>query len=205
MSSRSVFERIFSAHTLELAAINTLAAWFPTYLREVELQNDLVENQIKSPRTYTTRNEFTTFPEDQMPICVVVSPGLAEPPTAEGNGKMGGWYSLGVGVLASASTEEATNFLSKLYASAIRAIMLQKSDLGGVCSGIEWLDESFDDIPDDSQTRTIRAAQWIGIAYIDDVVTRGAGPIGPPNPEDQPGSVWVRATSGSITLVKKED
>jgi hypothetical protein len=177
----------------------------PTYLREIELQLGLADHTIPAPRTYTTRNEFTTFPEDQMPICVVVSPGLAEEPYMEGDGTMTAWWTLGVGVLASASTEEDTNFLSKMYAAAVRAIMLQKSSLGGVCIGIEWLDESYDDIPDESQERTIRAAQWVGRAYIDGVVVRDAGPIGPPDPETQPGSEWVIATSGSILLQKKED
>lgn len=201
----SIFKHIFVAHELEVAALETLRIWMPTYLQEIETQIGPTRGLIPAPRTYTTRNEFTTFPEDQMPICVVVSPGLAGEPYAEGNGTMSGWFSLGIGVLASASTEEDTNFLSKVYAAAVRAIMLQKSDLGNVCCGIEWADESYDDIPDESQERTIRAAQWVGRAQIDNLVTRGAGPVGPPDPETQPGMDWVIAETGSITLQKKED
>lgn len=138
-----------------------------------------------------------------MPICVVVSPGLSGQPYSEGNGNTSAWWSLGIGVLAMANTEEQTNFLSKVYAAAVRGIMVQQSDLGGICSGIEWLDESYDDIPDDSQERSIRAAQWVGIACIDSVVTKGAGPVGDPDPIAQPGSDWVEATSGDIILVKE--
>jgi hypothetical protein len=200
----SIFGPIFVGHDLEMAALETLRAWFPTYLREVELQQGLPMGEIPSPRTYTTRNEFTSFPEDQMPICVVVSPGLAGEPHKEGNGTISGWFSLGVGVLASAATEEDTNYLSKMYGAAIRAIMVQQGDLGGMCSGIDMLDESYDDVPDIDQTRSIRAAQWVGLAYIDHIVDRTAGPIGDPDPETQPGSEWPEITTGSISVKKKE-
>lgn len=200
----SVFGPIFVGHDLEKATMETLAAWFPTYLREIELQMELPEGLIPPPRTYTTRNEFTSFPEDQMPICVVISPGLAGEPHKEGNGTFSGWFSLGVGVLASASTEEDTNFLSKVYGAAVRAIMLQKQGLGGICKGIEWADESYNDLPDIDQTRSIRASQWIGLAYIDNIVNQFAGPLGDPLPEEQPGSNWPVISTGSISVKKKE-
>lgn len=198
----SVFGPIFVGHELEKATLSTLAAWFPTYLREVELQLELEEGMIPSPRTYTTRNEFATFPEDQMPICVVISPGLAGEPHKEGNGTYSGWFSLGVGVLASAKTEEDTNFLSKVYGAVVRSIMLQKSNLGGICSGIEWADESYDDLPDIDQTRSIRAARWIGLAYIDNIVNSYAGPLDPPPGHPSSGD-WPIITSGSIIVNKK--
>lgn len=200
-----IFRPIFVGHTLELATIDTLVTWMPTYLQEIELQLGRTRGLIPAPRTYTTRNEFTTFPEDQMPICVVVSPGLASEPYAEGNGTYGAWFSLGVGVLASAAKEEDTNLLSKIYAAAVRGIMMQQSTLGGICTGMEWVDESYDDIPDESQERTIRAAQWLGRAYIDDIVTRYTGPVEPADPVDQPGSLWPNIISGSIVVQKKED
>lgn len=184
--------------------METLIAWFPTYLREIELKQGLVEGKIPPPRTYTTRNEFASFPEDQMPICVVISPGLAGEPHKEGNGTYSGWFSLGVGVLASAATEEDTNFLSKVYGAAVRAIMLQKQGLGGICKGIEWADESYNDLPDIDQTRSIRASQWIGLAYIDNIVDQYGGPNGEPDPEEQPGSEWPVILTGDIIVQKKE-
>lgn len=201
----SIFGPIFTAHTLELKVLETMSIWMPTYLREIEDQMGRTLGQIIPPRTYTTRNEFTTFPEDQMPICVVISPGLSGEPYTEGNGTTSAWWSIGIGVLVSARDEEATNFLSKVYGAAVRAIMLQQSDLGGICSGVNWLDESYDDVPDEAQERTIRAAQWIGSVCIDNVVLKGGGPVGPPDPITQPGSDWVVATTGDIIVQKEED
>lgn len=200
----SIFKHIFVAHELEVAALETLRIWMPTYLQEIETQIGPTRGLIPAPRTYTTRNEFTTFPEDQMPICVVVSPGLADEPHVEGNGTYGAWFSLGVGVVASAATEEDTNHLAKVYAAAVRAIMLQQAALGGICTGMEWVDESYDDIPDESQERTIRASQWLGRAYVDDIVTRYTGPTEPADPDVLPGTNWPPITSGSI-IVEKED
>lgn len=201
-TANDVFKNLFVAHDLELKTLETLKIWMPTYLQEIERQSGLTRGLIPRPRTYTTRNEFTTFPEDQMPICVVISPGIVDRPEAEGNGTYSGWFSLGVGLLCSAKTEEDTNHLSKIYAAAIRGIMLQQSDLGGIASAIEWMDESYDDIPIENQERTIRASQWVGMVLIDDIVTRFTGPL-EPDPENAPGSLWPNITSGSIILKKE--
>lgn len=203
----SIFNPIFVAHKLEIAVMDTLARWMPTYLAEIENQLGAEEGRIPAPRTYTTKNEFSFWPADQYPVCVVVSPGLAEAPRREGNGNYTAWWSLGVGVIASANTEEATNNLSKIYAAAVRAIMLQQQTMSPagsppVTAGIEWLDESYDDLPDENQERTLRASMWVGMALIDSVVTSQTGPL-EPDP-DQAGSEWPLITSGSIIVVKED-
>jgi hypothetical protein len=197
----SIFENIFDADTLERAVVDVLVDWMPTYLREIERQKGMQQGLLPAPRSYTSRNEWATFPEDQLPACIVVSPGLAEPPDADGEGRYRAWWSIGVGVLASAASEADTNKIAKMYGAAIRAIMVQHQSLNGIAHGIEWEDESYDDIPVE-QDRTLGAAMLIFRVWVDDIVTRGAGPAFPtlPDPDTQPGSTWPEADTIDVQV-----
>jgi hypothetical protein len=183
-----VFKPIFVGTELEEAAMTTLSKWMPTYLQEIELQLGRTRDLIPAPRLYTTRNEFTSFPDDQMPMCVVVSTGLADPPLADGEGTYSGWFALGVGFAAAAKDAESSGFLAKVYGAAGRAILLHYPSLGGICEGVEWADESYDDLVSEEE-RTIRACYSIYRVKVGNLVTRYAGPSDPiPDPVTQPGS-----------------
>ncbi len=204
-----IFGAIFSGDQLEDAVISTLRKWLPTYIREVELQRGLELGRIQKPRTYTSRNEFTTFPEDQLPICVVVSPGLAHPPTADGEGRYHAWYALGVAIVAAANTEDHTNKVAKMYGAAIRACLLQKPALeGDVSMGVEWEDESYDDLPTSDKEKTLSAVQMVFRYLIDDITTRWTGPAYPFEPGDpftNPGDEWPLVLHTDVKVVMKED
>lgn len=187
-----VFEPIFTATQLEVAAMQTLSTWMPTYLQEIELQLNRTRGEIPPPAEYSTRNEFTSFPEDKMPLCVVVSPGLSDPPTKEGDGTYSGWWALGVGFATVARDADASNFLAKVYGAAARAILLQNSSLGGISQGTEWIDESYDELVTEDD-RVVRACYLIFRFNVWNVVTKNAGPPPPADPAAQPGSNWPTA------------
>lgn len=200
-----IFRPIFSADVLEEAVIATLRKWMPTYLQEIELQRGWERGRIQSPRTYGTRNEFSAFPDEVMPIVVVVSPGLVDSARPDGEGRYIGWWSLGVGVVARANDEENTNRLAKVYAAAVRAILLQKQGLDGswAFGGVEWVDENFTEIPNTAEReRTIRSAQVIFRVWVDELVTRNAGPAHPaePDPSTQPGSDWPDVETADVRV-----
>lgn len=204
-----IFRPIFSADVLESAVIATLRKWMPTYLREMEVQRDLTRGRILIPRTFTTRNEFSTFPDEQMPVCVVVSPGLADAPNPDGEGRYVGWWALGVGVVARANTETNTNSLAKIYGAAVRAIIMHKQGLDDSWpfGGNEWIDETFTDIPTDERERSMRAVQVIFRVWVDELVTKNAGPAYPddPDPDNQPGSDWPEVLTADVTVQLKEE
>lgn len=196
-----IFGPIFVADTVENAVIDTISTWLATYLQEIEVQRGMTRGSVPLIRSYATRNEWATYPEDQLPVCIVVSTGLADPPDVDGEGRYHGWWAVGVGVLAGASESKATEMLAKLYGAAIRAILLQRPSLGGIASGIEWEDESYDDVPVD-QDRTLAATLLLFRVWIDDIVTRGAGPAEPipPDPVNQPGSQWPTADTIDVQV-----
>lgn len=203
MPANSIFENISPGSLVQEAAAATLLKWMPTYLREIERQLSRTLGQIPAPRTYTSRNRFESFPEDQMPLCVVVSSGLVDTPSRESDGRYNAWFSLGIGFLASARDEDAADFLSKVYAAAGRAIILQRPSLGGVASGVEWIDETYDDDVVTEDQRTMKASYVIFRIHMDDIVTRFAGPVEPdaPDPATQPGSTWPTADTIDIQVV----
>lgn len=195
-----VFGNIIIGTQVETAVIDTLVMWMPTYIREIELQLGRAQNLIPPPKTYTTRNEFTSFPADLMPLCVVVSPGLADPPTTEGDGTMSAWWSVGVGLAAAARDADASGFIAKIYGAAARALLLQNASLGTFAQGVEWVDESYDDLVTEEE-RTIRACYNVFRVKVWDIVTKGAGPVAPANPATQPGSTWPTANIVKIDAI----
>lgn len=187
----SVFKTILTGSEVELGVIATLKEWMPTYLRELELQLGRIENKIPPPIMYTQTTEIEDINFDQLPTALVVSPGLGGTPMADGEGTYRAPFVIGVAVICSAKDQETTKDLAKIYAAAVRAVLLQKRvpSLGGQ---VDWIDESYDDLPELDQ-RTMCAGYGLFSVWVDDLVTRVGGPLAPADPETQPGSVWPTA------------
>lgn len=198
--SDSIFDPISVGTDITTAVIDTLRKWMPTYLQEIELQLGRQRGLIPPPRFYTTRNRFINYPEEQLPLCVVVSPGLTEAPTKTGDGCYSGWYGLGVGFVAQARDDVTADFLAKVYAAAARAILLQNQDMGGGVAGTEWIDEIYDDEITGDENRTLKASYVLFRVYVENIVNALAGPISPnADPDTQPGSDW-----GTVETVETE-
>lgn len=196
----SVFGEVVLGTQVETAAMATLGQWMPTYIQEMEIRLGRTRGEIPPPRTYTTRNTLTSYPADIMPLCVVVSPGLADPPTKQGDGRFSAWWTLGVGFAAAAKDADASGFLAKLYGAAGRLILLHKQSLGGFASKVHWVDESYDDLVDDDE-RTIRACYGVYRVLVEGIATEYAGPAAPADPANQPGSTWPTADIVQIDAI----
>lgn len=201
-----VFGPIVIAPDIEDAVKETLEAWTPTVIQEIELQHGLQRGQIALPKTYATRERFRSFPEDRMPACVVVSAGLAQEPMADGEGTFNAWFGIGVGFAAVARDAKSASFLTKVYVAAARWILVNKSGLrdadGNIrASMIEWVDESYDEEIETTDERTIMAAYVLFRVNVDSVVSRAGGPITPPDPIQTPGSDWPTAETTDVEVV----
>ena len=177
--SNGVFKDILVGSQIEEATINQLKKWLPTYLREIERQLGLPVGDIPPPHHYGNRNSFDAIAGEDFPKVIVISPGLAGPPIAKGDGQYRAVWRLGVGVGVAAKTEEAGNEMVKIYGAAVRAIMLHKQSLGGLAQAINWEDESYDDLPIASQNQLYKGAALYFAIDCEDVVTKWAGPETP--------------------------
>jgi hypothetical protein len=197
----STFKTIISSVELERSVIETLQAWLPTYLREVERQMGRTMGQIPPPRSYSTATTFESENYDQMPAILVVSPGLFEEPESDGDGTYAAVWSIGVAAIVAAKDEVTTREVARIYGAAIRAIMLHHQIYGSLKlgAGTTWLDESYDDIPE-LASRSLQAAQLIFTIRVDDVVTKWAGPLEPPDPDTQPGADWPTVETVEVNV-----
>ena len=179
-----VFGPIFDGSLLTRAIIATLKLWMETYIREIEYQRGWTIGEIPLPKTYVERWAFDSYPDDKMPAVVVVSPGMTEHPRRDGDGMMNGWWAFGVGVIAAASTEDNSERLAKTYGAAARLILSQKGSLdeSWYFNGTDILDETYTDLPDIEQARTMRSAHVIGRVQVLDMWNTNKGPLYPMEP-----------------------
>lgn len=193
----SVFGPIIVESEIDRVVMHHLRDWMPTYMREIERQIGLEQGSIPPPRTYMRRNRFDSYPEDQSPLAIVISPGLSgEDPSMDGEGNYNCWFGLGIGLSAIASSPDAADQVVKVQVAAARAIMLQKPHIGDLVSGVEWLDVDYVDVPLDFQdAKYVRMGRLAFRVYVEAVVNRYGGPLTqePPDPEEQPGSEWPTA------------
>ena len=170
---------IVTGRDVELAALDTLKAWSSVYIAEAERQSGRVAGSLPRIRAWTTAADFEKWPEDQLPCVLLIAPGLAAPPRADGAGLYAAEFSMGFAVIVSTATLEETAKVAKLYCAALRTCLIQHESLGGVAAGLTWLDENYDDLPS-IDTRSLGAGQAIFAVEVRDISRRWNGPQEPP-------------------------
>jgi len=177
----TVFNKILVASDLEDAVEDLLIKWFPTYLREIERQRGWEGEPLPAPASYAHRTTFDIEPGEAMPKAVVISPGLFEVPThPQGqDGAYNAAWQMAVGIATAAKTEEEADEMVKIYGAAVRAIMVQHQSLESDAVGVFWLDESYDDLQIPDRIQLYKGAAVLFAIYVEDVVSRWAGPIVP--------------------------
>ena len=202
----SIFENIVDATEIEEYVRDVLAAWFPTYLRELEIQKGLT-TPLPVPVSYTVAEDLDLQQGPRFPSVVVLSPGLNGRPHQEGNGSFRAWFSVAVGVIVAANNRENTKKLVRRYTAVARAIMIQKlGQEDGPIQGVSWLDESYDDNLPFTDEQTLSAGQTIFEVEAVGVVSRWGGPLSdaPPDPVTQPGSEWLTVATVIPSVEVKE-
>jgi hypothetical protein len=177
----SAIGKIVTGRDVELAALAVLKKWASTYLGEAEAATGRVRGSLPRPRAWTTATEFEKWPEDQLPAVLLISPGLAAPPRADGNGTYRASFALGIAAIVSTSHMDETAALAKLYCATLRACLLQHQSLEGFAAGVTWADENYDDLPS-IDDRSLGAGQAIFVVEVDAISTRWNGPIHPSEP-----------------------
>lgn len=138
----SIFGPLVGGDAIEAAVVATMKRWLPTYLAELERRTDRAPGSLPSPASWATVNEFSQTGTDPPPWGIVVSPGTVGEPERLGDGSFNVWWGISVAIIVTAESRQAANDLAKLYAVAVRAIMLQRPSLGDVAAGVEWVAEA---------------------------------------------------------------
>jgi hypothetical protein len=175
-----VFGNFFVASQLEEEAIAALRKWFPTYLRHLEGQLSLPVGGLKAPPVYTNRNSLDMISGDDMPTCVVISPGLLDEPITREVGNYTASWSLGVAIALAAENEDDANRFAKIYGAVTRGLLLQKLVRESTAViRVDWLDERYEDLPFDDQIQQFRAASVYFSVEVENIVSKYTGPSVP--------------------------
>ena len=177
-----IFGPILDKTDVENAMEEHLRLWLPTYLAELERQKGYEPETIRTPVAWLRSNDFSKWPEDHTPAILIISPGLVGDPTREGSSVWSAPYGVGVAAVVSSIDRDSTRKLAGFYGAAIRAAVLQHPSLGNFARDTNWVDERFDDVPQEDE-RSLASAQEV---FRVDVFGVTAGRTGPKTPPEDP-------------------
>ena len=189
------------------AVQKTIEYWSDTYLAEMSRHDGqsplTASGTFPSFASYPDALDMSRFPEEQLPACVLVVPGLTSAPQMRGTGKFTAEFTIGLGIAVTGPDKSRTIQLAQLYTTAVRMLILQNSSLGDFAMGVHWTREEFTGNiihPDDARTIAMRILEFI--VQVDDVVDVSQGPSIPiPNGETPTGWATIETPSISITSV----
>lgn len=209
----SVFGSIIPNDVIEDAVISTLRKWMPTYLSEVERQLGLEPPYYKRPEygAYTVRADFDKFPEEMLPLVVVVSPGLTDDPPKRGRDKTySGRFQINVTCIVSSTDQTSTRHAAMRYGAAATAALIQNQSLdhgiGDRVRGIDWIGQRNREITSpEPADRTLWGIRQVFLVEVDDILSKGGGPVDP-DPQPDPTAPWPDPpTADTVTVdIEKE-
>jgi hypothetical protein len=203
----SIFGPLVVETDLTNAVIAKLKLWLPTYVAEVERQQNLDPRSLPLPRSYSIRTTPTKWREDQTPAVIAVSPGLFGDPERDGEGQWRAPWGVSVITVTAAVDQENTDYASKMYAAAIRGALLQNQPVDDAGSTVRWLDEEYTDIPTD-RDRSLAGARVDFELLVPCAVDEQAGPWPGSDPPEDPYAVppgWSTVTDPDLTVSPLED
>jgi|tagenome__1003787_1003787.scaffolds.fasta_scaffold20665158_4 hypothetical protein len=203
----SAFGALVAACHVETMIVEQLRKWLTTYLAEVDRAQGQPVGTLPAPRSYVVSSDPEKMPEDQTPTVMVVSPGMTDPPQADGQGRFTARWQVNVGVQLAARGNALALRLARLEALAIRAVLVQQQTYDTLAvRRIEWLGERYDEL-DSIDDRTVCVALVELAVEISDVTTRHAGPLEPLlAPEAAPGPdspAWPTAVIADVDVHKR--
>jgi hypothetical protein len=184
-----VFGSIIVATEVEDALKATIEEWAPTYLRFLERHLGKEPMWLPNFRSYVVTSDFDHWPEEQLPAILIISPEINKP-APDGNKDYRADFPINVGVFAAGNDRSSSEKLVKYYGAALRALLLQKGNLGGIATATVWDGEKFDVHVPEAGKRTVGTAEIELTTEVRQVVRRLGGPSEPlPPPEAEP-SPW---------------
>lgn len=179
-----LFGQIISPKAVEHAVVASLNEWLDDYLGELERVEGYAPNAIERPHGIITSSEFSKWPEDQIPVVVVINLGLAGKPERRAEGRYDASWLIGIAAVVSDQDQSSTRDLAFTYLTAIRVAIGQhkmlKSPLhpDGFANFSMWHDETYSDIAF-NESRTLGAGRSIFEIGVESVMTEFAGPREP--------------------------
>jgi len=187
-----------SIDQVEDKIVEVLKKWMESEIFLITSSRGL--DMLALPLSYNVRPENDKFTEDHLPAVIVASLGTEGPPRKDGSGTYEANWKVSVVVVVNGNSRESTNRNARIYAAAVRAILVERRGLDGMSTGGRWDGESYDEGPAE-MGRTLAATTIDFTFTIPNVagrLDRLAEPIAPPGPI--PDGVTVQDTEMTTLL-----
>lgn len=177
---------LFAVHQLRNATTNTLQAWLPVALVDVARQTGIDETTIPFPRSWKRVANWDSVPEDQVPVVYITSTGTQDVVRRRAEGVMDATWRLQVMAAVRGKSYEQTAERVSVYATAIRAVLLQHRPQIDGLGELLWTGETLDAMQTQHQ-RTWAGALVEFDAHIHQaVIAERPGVLPVPDPPEDP-------------------
>ena len=186
------------------AVQNTIAYWSHTYLAEMarhDGQDPMTPGgMLPDFASYPDSLDLSKFPEEQLPACVLVVPGIKNVPEKTGRGALRATWIVGIGICVTGQNKSDTIKLAQLYTTAVRLLILQNRSLGNFATGVEWMREEFTgSLVHANDARTLAIGTLEFAVGTDSVADVSQGPL-TPIPDNEPVTGWPTVLNPSVTI-----
>lgn len=201
MSNTNIYGPLVSAKQVEKPIIGALKDWLPYYLGEMERLDGYPPGALVVPEGYVTASEFAKWPEDSLPVVLVMAANTSRV-KKRGDGDHEAEWTVGIAPIVKDQSALESRDLANTYAAAIRGAVVQHKRLksteypDGIEGSVEWLGEAYTDLAFDT-TRTLGTSRAIFSVTLENVVSAEAGPreLPTPPPSTDPGD-WPPMAPG---------
>lgn len=171
-----------SIDQVEDKIVDLLKMWMESEIYMITKTRGL--DMLALPLSYNVRPENDKFTEDHLPAVIVASLGTDGIPRKDGYGTYEANWKISVVVVVNGNTRQSTNRNARIYAAAVRAILVERRGLDGLSNGGRWDGESYDEGPAE-MGRTLAATTidfTFTIPNVASMSDRLEAPIAPPDP-----------------------
>lgn len=179
---------ILTDDQVEDAVLATLQKWLADKLTRIEEQLGIEPGYHERPNSWEVRNDFEKFPEEMLPMVIVISAGLIDEPVKSGGRVFRAPWGIGVATVATSIDQKTARRNAYRLGAAVRAALVHNQSLdlgiGGRVRGVKWMDATNDELPPEGD-RTIFVTKQVFAVEVDDVLTQSGGPrvpMGDPPP-----------------------
>lgn len=190
----NLFGQIVTPGMVERAVAASISEWIDTYLAEIERLEQYDPGVIQRPLDVINASEFEKWPEDQIPVVLVMNTGLAGNPVRRTEGRWDASWLIGVSPVVSDTDHASSRALAMAYIAALRVGLMQHRKLrssmypNGFSTAVRWRGEDYTDLQFGA-TRTLGTAHCILEVLVENVMTDQGGPRSVlPNPTADPGN-----------------
>jgi hypothetical protein len=189
---------------IEAAVIKKLRWCLPFYLERA--REAAGHGAIAAVKSWGVVSEYDRWPEQGLPALIVACPGALEGTIAkDGDGFYRAMFAVEVSVTFAAARGGEARLAAQIYNAAVRAALVQQSELAEKISVAAWVDEAVGDVLKENR-RTITAAANVFHVEMEDIVTKLGGPDGPLDIPDPPApdetEDWPEVTETDTEVTK---